>query len=485
MRTSSTMPATAMPRPRVALFAALYNRDFRYLWSSFICSSFVQRMEGMMLGWLVLEMTNSATLVGLIAAVRFLGALLGPLTGVVADRVDRRRLNIAGLVMLNALVAILTVLVLMRRLEVWHLFAATTLRGILWAFFQPAQQSLQADILRGRDLANGISLTSMAMNLTSIIGPVLGGLLLACCRPALRIWDWSDGEMVLTLNWPTYDAQRLYATTSVGAVLMSHDLGMSWGAAPFSLPEATARALAFEGAATGVQWVYIALVSLHVIQLLCYIAIRPLSHTRQRAAVSIWQNLRDGTRYVGQDAGLWTALSLAALVNWVSFPLSFTLLPIFARDVFSVGAAGLGVLGAALGVGALFSSWIMVAVGTVQRAGPLMLVGTLVWQCLILVFALTPNYYVALGVLVLIGMSQTMSLTNSSIMLLGTGRSEMRGRIMGLRSLAVAPLFFGSLFSGVAAEHIGAPQTAIICAVIGILVVMGIAPWVPRGTAGA
>ena len=176
---------------------------------------------------------------------------------------------------------------------------------------------------------------------------------------------------------------------------------------------------------------------------------------------------------------------MAALVNWVSFPLSFTLLPIFARDVFSVGAAGLGVLGAALGVGALLSSWFMVAAGTVQRAGPLMLVGTLVWQCLILVFALTPNYYVALGVLVLIGMSQTMSLTNSSIMLLGTGRREMRGRIMGLRSLAVAPLFFGSLFSGVAAEHIGAPQTAIICAVIGILVVMGIAPWVPRGTAGA
>jgi MFS family permease len=172
----------------VALFAALYNRDFRSLWSSFICSSFVQRMEGMMLGWLVLEMTNSATLVGLIVAVRFLGALLGPLTGVVADRVDRRRLNIAGLVMMNALVAMLTVLVLMRRLEVWHLFAATTLRGILWAFFQPAQQSLQADLLGGRDLANGISLTNMAMNLTSITGPVLGGLLLACCRPALRVW---------------------------------------------------------------------------------------------------------------------------------------------------------------------------------------------------------------------------------------------------------------------------------------------------------
>lgn len=438
-----------------------------------------------MLGWLVLEMTNSATLVGLIAAVRFLGALLGPITGVVADRIDRRRLNLVTLVVMGLIIAVLTALVAIRQLEVWHLFAATTIRGMLWAFFQPAQQSLQADVLGGRELANGISLTNMAMNITSITGPVLGGLLLACCRPALRVLDWSDGDMVLTLNWPTYDAHRLYATTSQGGVLVSRDLGINWGPAPFSLPAAIARGMAFEGAATGVQWAYITLLGLHVIQLFCYIAIHTPPHVRQRTDVSIWQNLRDGFQYVRQDAGLWTALALAALVNLASFPLSFTLLPIFARDVFSVGAAGLGVLGALLGMGALLGSWLMVAVGSVQRAGPLMLTGTLLWQCFILAFALTPNYYLAMGLLVFVGMAQTMSLTNISIMLLGKGSREMRGRVMGLRSMAVAPLFFGSFLSGIAAEHTGAPQTAIICAVIGIVIVLGIAPWVPRGTANA
>ena len=464
--------------------AALYNRDFRYLWLAFICSSFGQRMEGVVLGWLVLEMTNSAFLVGLISAVRFLGALLGPLTGVMADRVDRRGLNIAGLVVMTLVVATLTALVIGRRLEVWHLFAATTLGGIVWAFFQPAQQSLQADILRGPELANGISLTNMAMNMTSVIGPALGGLLLACCRPARRVWDWSEAEMVLMLNWPTYTAERIYTTTRQGRILISRDFGWSWSLAPFSLPEATVRIMSLEGAVTGVRWSYLLLLSLFLIQLLSYIAIRPTPQQRQPAQTSIWQNLRDGMRYAGTDAGVWTSLGYAALVNLATLPLQFNLLPVFARDVFSVGAAGLGWLGATLGVGALLGSWLMVIVGTVPRAGPLMLAGTLLWQCLLLIFALTPNYYVALGVLVFLGIAQTVSLTNITILLLGTVRDEMRGRVMGLRSLAVAPLFVGTLLSGVVAESHGAPLATVACATVGLLVVLALAPWVPRGIRG-
>jgi hypothetical protein len=89
-----------------------------------------------------------------------------------------------------------------------------------------------------------------------------------------------------------------------------------------------------------------------------------------------------------------------------------------------------------------------------------------------------------LGVLVLIGMAQSLCLTNIAILLLGTGRGEMRGRLMGLRSLAVAPLFAGSMLSGMAAEHIGAPLTTIVCGLIGLLIVVCIAPWVPRRMPG-
>lgn len=480
MRSSTDVYATVAPYRRLGFIAALYERDYRFLWLGYVCASFVMRMDTVALGWLVLEMTHSPFLVGLIGAVRFIGSMTGPWAGVAADRMDRRRVVLVATMALGGIVASLVILVALRRLEVWHLFAATLIRGFVQAFLQPAQQTLQADILPPRDLHNGISLTTMAMNITAICGPVLGGLLLACCRPAQRVWDWSDAEMVLFLNWPVFHADRLYLTTSQGQVLMSLDQGMTWLSAPFSLPDAIARTLALEGAATGVQWAYAVMVSLQLIQLVCYLAMRPLPSTPQRQRVSIWQNLRDGMRHSVQEPGLWTPLFIAGLVNLVTFPLQFNLLPVFAREVFSVGAAGLGWLGAALGVGALLGSLLMVTIGTRFNPGLSMLVGTGLWSLFEVVFAFTPSFHVALGVLVLTGAAQAMCLTNITIMLLSTSTRDMRGRVMGLRSLAVAPLFLGSMLSGAATEEWGAPMTTVICALIGIAGTLGVAPWVPK-----
>jgi MFS family permease len=480
MRPTADVQLYAVSPRRPRLIAALYERDYRFLWSGYVCVSFAMRMDSVVLGWLVLEMTHSAFMVGLVGAVRFLGSMAGPWTGVAADRMDRRRLIVVATCILGALVAALAILVAMRRLEVWHLFAITFLQGIVQAFLQPAQQSMQADVLSPRDLPNGISLTTMAMNVTSISGPVLGGLLLACCRPAQRVWDWMDADMVLSLNWPTYNPDRLYIATHQGQVLTSADHGMNWDSAPFSLPEAIARTLALEGAEIGVRWVYLVMLGLQVLQLLSYLAIRCRQQTARRGVASIWQNICDGMRHSVQNPGLWTPLFLAGLVNLVTFPLQFNLLPVFARDVFSVGAAGLGWLGAALGVGALLGSILMLVIGTRFPAGPLMLIGTGLWSLFEMMFALTPNYEVGLGLLVLTGVAQAMSLTNITIMLLSTSTSDMRGRIMGLRSLAVAPLFLGSMLSGAATEEIGAPLTTVICALIGIAGTLGVAPWVLR-----
>jgi hypothetical protein len=108
-----------------------------------------------------------------------------------------------------------------------------------------------------------------------------------------------------------------------------------------------------------------------------------------------------------------------------------------------------------------------------------MLGGTMLWLVLLIVFACIPVYHVALVVLVLLGVAQTVSLTNISILLLGTASSDMRGRVMGLRSLAVAPLFPGGALAGAAAGSIGAPTTTVICGVIGVVIVLWVAPWVP------
>lgn len=479
MRASPTTDSTTPPQLE-RFFGALRQRNFRALWLSFSAYSFCQRMDGVVLGWLILELTDSALLVGLIGALRFVGTLLGPLTGVVADRCDRRRVLLLSLVAMTVIVSLLTGLVLLRRLEVWHLFVSTTLWGVLSALYQPAQQSLQADILSGRALVNGISLMNTAMNLMSIAGPALGGALLAWGSTDWQALEWSETDMFLALNTDSYRAGRFYAALESGHVLTSRDQGMSWEPTAITLPAATVRAMAAAGTVTGVQWSYLLLLGLHLLQLLNLSTIRSVQRPATIAQTSVWHNLLAGMRYSGSDPGLWTALVLAGMVNMVAFPLQFGLLPIFAREVFSVGAAGLGLLGAALGVGSLLGSFLMTAIGTLARAGRLMLLGTFGWLLLLAVFALTPDYYAALGVLVLMGIVQTISLTNMTILLLGRTSSEMRGRVMGLRALAVAPLFPGGTLAGVAAASFGAPLTTLICAAIGVLITLWVAPWVPR-----
>lgn len=122
----------------------------------------------------------------------------------------------------------------------------------------------------------------------------------------------------------------------------------------------------------------------------------------------------------------------------------------------------------------------MIKISALQRAGQMMVWGTFGWSLLVMIFALIPSYEIALGTIVLVGILQTISLTNMTIMRLNTSSAQMRGRIMGLRALAVAPHFLGGILAGGVAEHFGAPQAAMACGVIGMASTLGVAPWVPK-----
>ena len=117
--------------------------------------------------------------------------------------------------------------------------------------------------------------------------------------------------------------------------------------------------------------------------------------------------------------------------DFVAFPLQFGLLPVFAREVFHVGAAGLGLLGTALGVGAVLGSVLMAWSGAMHHAASSCSGRRLPARLRVCVH---PGVPMALGVLVLMGIAaQTVALTNMTVLLLSTTSSAMRGRIMGLR----------------------------------------------------
>ena len=158
--------------------AALRHRRFRLLWIGTVLSSTARWADLVVLGWLTLELTDSPLIVGIVAACKMAGYLVGPFMGVLADRMDRRALLIiASLVNLVVTLAMLLLFV-SGWLALWHIITLALLSSVTWALDNPTRQAFVPDLVEGDDLTNAIALTMVAIELTVIIGPALGGLLI-------------------------------------------------------------------------------------------------------------------------------------------------------------------------------------------------------------------------------------------------------------------------------------------------------------------
>jgi MFS family permease len=166
----------AVTRPRLG---ALAHRNFRLFFFGQGTSLIGTWMQSVALGWLVLGLTNSPLAVGLNSALRSLGVLLFTLyAGVVADRVDKRRLIIVtqALQMVEALT--LAVLVWTHVVTVWQVMALAVFVGLVTAFDIPTRQAFLVDMVGRDDLMNAIALNSSLFNAARVIGPAIAGALI-------------------------------------------------------------------------------------------------------------------------------------------------------------------------------------------------------------------------------------------------------------------------------------------------------------------
>jgi predicted MFS family arabinose efflux permease len=136
-------------------------------------------MQEIAQNWLVLEMTNSPFLLGLDAFLGdipiFLFSLIG---GVVADRMDRRKLLIISQLIQMTSALTLALLIVTHRIQVWHILLSSFVVGTGQAFGGPAYSALVPSLVEKEDLPNAIALNSIQFNVGRVIGPVLGGLAL-------------------------------------------------------------------------------------------------------------------------------------------------------------------------------------------------------------------------------------------------------------------------------------------------------------------
>jgi MFS family permease len=159
-------------------FAALRHRGFRLLWMASVLSSTARWADMVVIGWLTLELTDSALWVGIVAGSKMAGYIAAPVMGVIADRMDKRRLLIIAALINLAVSAMMLILFVTSWLALWHVIALALASSITWAIDNPARNALVPDLVEKEQLTNAVALNAVAMEITVVIGPALGGLLI-------------------------------------------------------------------------------------------------------------------------------------------------------------------------------------------------------------------------------------------------------------------------------------------------------------------
>ena len=159
---------------------SLHYRNFRLFLSGQLVSLIGTWMQSVALSWLVYRLTGQTTLLGLVVfATQSPIFFLGSLGGVLADRVDPRRLLIATQAIQMAQAMLLAWLTLSGRVQVWHILSLAVVLGLSSAFDLPGRQVLVARTVDRADLPNAIALNSSIFHGSRVLGPAVAGLMVA------------------------------------------------------------------------------------------------------------------------------------------------------------------------------------------------------------------------------------------------------------------------------------------------------------------
>jgi predicted MFS family arabinose efflux permease len=180
------------------VFKAFQYRDFRLMWFGACTSSIGTWMQIVAQGWLIYRLSHSAFL---LALDQFLGGipifLFSLIGGVVADRVERRKILLLSQYVQMFTATVLTILVATGQVHVWHILCLSFISGFAQAFGAPAYSALIPTLVEKDDMPNAIALNSIQFNVAVMLGPALAGQALAKFGE-----DWCFGLNALSFLAP-------------------------------------------------------------------------------------------------------------------------------------------------------------------------------------------------------------------------------------------------------------------------------------------
>ena len=187
------------------------------------------------------------------------------------------------------------------------------------------------------------------------------------------------------------------------------------------------------------------------------------------ARASPWRELKEGVAYVRRTPHLLAMMFLAFLFNFGAFPLMNGLLPYVAREIYRTDRTGLGYMSAGAAFGALLGSIVLSRYGGALRPARTMIVFCLAWFALLLVFAHTTGPETGVPMLIFAGFAQSLAMIPLATVLLRNSDEQFRGRVMGLRMLAIYGNLPGLLLSAPLIDRFGYAATASLYCTVGIV----------------
>jgi len=405
------------------MFRALSHRNFRLFFAGAFLSNAGTWMQTVAQSWLVLQLTDSGTWLGVDTFVATApGLVLTLVGGVIADKVDRKRLLIytqagAGLsaLALAALVwagAIRWEGAARRPGDVWMVLVLSFVTGCCWALSGPAYQAITVDLVEREDLANAIALNSSQFQLARVAGPTLAALTMKTLGMA-----------------GCFFANGLSYVAIVAALARVR----------FEKRGAVAPAEPAEGGKV------------------------------EAARRSMWNDLAEAFRYVRGRPRVGAVLLCSAVVCLFGSPY-MVLMPLFARNVYGWEEAGLSLLMGTAGAGALVGALGLAYLGDVRRKGLVLLGCMLSARACIVCFAAAASPRAGVPLLFGTGMSMVTFFALGNTLLQQLVTDEMRGRVMSMWILTfVGTTPFASLLSGAAADRFGPRPALAACGLVVIL----------------
>ena len=389
---------TALAR-RFEFLIVLRRRDYRRYWLGLVASVTSQQALLTAQGWLVYDITGEEVALGLVAAAQAIPAIVFNLVaGALADRLDPRRLILLGEGFAAIVITVLATLVLVERIEVWHILVSAFLIGISTSLDQPARRVIWPALIERRQFMFATALNQGVWNGTRVFAPMVAAVPIAV----------------------------------IGGITGDFRLG---------------AAVAFYLIAAGFATMAIAIMTI------------ALPEMRRATGQTVLHDIADGLAFVARHRIFLLLLMMSFAIGY--FGLSYQwLLPAFAVDVLGLGPEGLGLLQTASGVGGLIGIFLSASYGQQQSRALMLGGGAGLLGASVLVFGLNGAwqwYWLALAMAAMSGGFYSIFQTASNTLLNLLVPTEYRGRVMGLRGVmwSLAPL--GALQAGFVASYTSTP----------------------------